>query len=333
MSLFIVMYHYGAWLELDFVNLIFKAYGRYAVSIFYILSGFALFHVYMNRLNTISDVKKFLKKRLKRVYPLFFVVTILTALIFTVSEKNHITLYKLFENLSLIFSINNWSNPIASGAWSIGNEIVFYVFFSVVFYKPFSRFSNLIIYITLVLSIIYGINAIPNTGEKMNETMWVIYTNPFYQIKFFILGFLLYKLQNYHLFKFLNLKKGLVSSLKWTLLFSVFLFSYLFSSINPIASFYGIIGTIISCVLIILFSYDFQINNLFKILNKALFKLGTISYSLYLLHPIVYYFFKFSKGYFVIDFVELNYFIYFFMILVAIIISNISFKQIETRFK
>lgn len=34
MSMFIVMYHYGAWLELDFVNLIFKAYGRYAVSIF-----------------------------------------------------------------------------------------------------------------------------------------------------------------------------------------------------------------------------------------------------------------------------------------------------------
>ena len=68
MSMFIVMYHYGAWLELDFVNLIFKAYGRYAVSIFYILSGFALFNVYMNRLNTISDVKKFLKKRLKRVY-------------------------------------------------------------------------------------------------------------------------------------------------------------------------------------------------------------------------------------------------------------------------
>ena len=65
MSLFIVMYHYGAWLELDFVNLIFKAYGRYAVSIFYILSGFALFNVYMNRLNTISDVKKFLKKGLK----------------------------------------------------------------------------------------------------------------------------------------------------------------------------------------------------------------------------------------------------------------------------
>src|SRR3954462_8492593 len=79
----IMIYHcltwtYGAFPAHTFMG----KWGIYGVSIFYILSGLTLFDVYFKRMEpSFNDLKDFYLKRLFRIFPLLWLVIILTIVI------------------------------------------------------------------------------------------------------------------------------------------------------------------------------------------------------------------------------------------------------------
>lgn len=125
--------------------------GFYGVSVFYILSGIILYLLYANNLKVIGDVIVFLKRRVWRIYPLFILVTIMTAI--PILGFNLKDLSKLFLNVTGLFSILAWDKYIPTGGWSIGNELFFYLFFAFVFFylKKFFVNSDIYIYIYYLL--------------------------------------------------------------------------------------------------------------------------------------------------------------------------------------
>ena len=123
----IMIYHYFSWISGSFSADTFMArVGIYGVSVFYVLSGLTLYYVYYDKMKpSRQDITSFFKKRLFRLFPLLWLVTI--AAIFLSKEMPNF--YNLFLNLTGLFGFIKWDIYFSTGVWSISNELVFYVFF------------------------------------------------------------------------------------------------------------------------------------------------------------------------------------------------------------
>ena len=130
----ILLYHYLSWTigRFDSESTIGRI-GLYGVSIFYILSGLTLFIVYYEKMNfSKNEIIGFIKKRVFRIFPLMWLVVIISIL-FSQKVPN---VYDLIMNLTGLFGFINWDKYFAIGLWSIGNELVFYSFFILVLCPP-----------------------------------------------------------------------------------------------------------------------------------------------------------------------------------------------------
>ena len=91
----------------------------------------------------------FFRKRFFRIYPLLWLATIVSILI----SKKTANPSDVLLNLSGLFGFVKWDTYFATGAWSIGNELVFYSLFPVlilVFRKKNSSAALLLLLIALV---------------------------------------------------------------------------------------------------------------------------------------------------------------------------------------
>lgn len=130
-------------------NSIFHLYFKQAlfVQFFFTLSGFVIYLNYHNQSFELIEIKKFMTKRFKRLYPLHFFFLISFGII-------EIIKYFLFTNYGIeannkVFEINNLSNFILhliflqhyadsysfnGPAWSISVEMLLYLFFSIMIF-------------------------------------------------------------------------------------------------------------------------------------------------------------------------------------------------------
>jgi exopolysaccharide production protein ExoZ len=104
--------------------------GIYAVAVFYILSGLSLTLVYAGRIKHSSDIVAFFAKRFFRIAPLFWLTISISILhSYLLSRKGlpfDVTAWSAFLNYSLLFGFIDPAAYLSPGAWSIGNELVFY---------------------------------------------------------------------------------------------------------------------------------------------------------------------------------------------------------------
>ncbi len=275
----IMSYHYLFWTLGVFSSDTFMArVGVYGVSLFYVLSGLTLYHVYYHvMLPSKADLSSFMKKRILRLFPLFWVVTFSTLLLKGYWPGTE----KLILNLTGLFGFIHWNDYIASGVWSIGNELVFYSFFPLFIFLS-KRFKILFIVFSLLIACIYFYFAfyILDTHEVFSEQRQN-YTNPLNQLFLFLGGFLIGLI-----FQNIKIKRGL----------NLFLF---LCGVGLLV-FYPVKGNMIylvtgwnrlwftlSCFLICLSFYKLYIQ-FPRFIHRPLTLLGEASYSVYLLHPIVY---------------------------------------------
>jgi peptidoglycan/LPS O-acetylase OafA/YrhL len=277
MALCIMVYHYFSWTFHEYDSTTFLGvFGIYGVSIFYILSGLTLYHVYNNKLD-FSNLYSFFVKRIFRILPLLWLSIFLN--IFLLGQTYD--LRTIFLNASGLFGFFDHDNYITAGAWSIGNELVFYSLFPmIIILNRWKHYWTEIFFILSLIIAIYfafwGLNSSENLSHQ-----WTIYINPMNQIFLFTGGMLIGKI--------IGMKKSNIASL---LLFIVCLLFIIFypnsgDQINLVSGWNRIIYSFISFVLTISFLLiDTIIIN--KIVDWGLTKLGHISYSLYLLHAIVF---------------------------------------------
>lgn len=189
-----VIYHYISWSRgaLDGEFLLGKL-GLYAVSIFYILSGLSLTIVYQNRIKHLPDIISFFIKRVFRIFPLFWlVVTVFILIKLTASivgpEEFSVPIYKIFLNYTLLFGFIEPSAYLTTGAWSIGNELVFYTIFPIVFIltNKYPWVLSTTMFLSVISGLYFAFWAI-NADVQLSK-QWAVYINPFNQLFLFMAG-------------------------------------------------------------------------------------------------------------------------------------------------
>ncbi|HTF05625.1 MAG TPA: acyltransferase [Bacteroidia bacterium] len=275
----IMIYHYLSWtLGYFSADTLMGRLGIYGVSIFYVLSGLTLYYVYYDKMKpSRTDVIAFFKKRIFRIFPLLWLVT-LAAILISAKMPDP---YNLFLNLTGLFGFVKWDTYFSAGIWSIGNELVFYVFFPffVLFAKSLKPLLILLSVVLLGLYIYFAFFRLNPDGNLHDQ--WRNYVNPLNQVFLFLGGFLIGLLLHRAPIKNWIALTGL--------LLAVVVFLFWPAAGDTISLVTGINRLVFtaSCFLICICFY--KLTFAFPdFIHKPLTLLGEASYSVYLLHPIVY---------------------------------------------
>lgn len=275
----IMIYHYLSWGLGDFsADTFVRRVGIYGVSIFYVLSGLTLYFVYYDKMKpSADDLKAFFKKRILRIFPLLWLVTIAAILL----SRSIPDFSDLFLNLSGLFGFIKWDTYFSIGVWSIGNELVFYVFFP--FFILFAKsYKPLLVLLSIVLFSLYLYFAfVKLTPESDLTGQWRSYVNPLNQVFLFLGGFLMGLL-------FKNMRISNTRSFI-LLLIGVGTVVFIPTSERDIELVTGLNRLLFtSCCFLICFCFYKLTFRFPAFVHKPLTLLGEASYSVYLLHPLVW---------------------------------------------
>jgi exopolysaccharide production protein ExoZ len=274
----IVIYHFNSWHfgTYDSTSVI-SRFGLYGVSIFYMLSGLTLFHIYEKKMFVTENVTSFFVKRFFRIMPLLWLATTLTI----IGAKVHFSAWRIFLSYSGLFSFLAPKSYIAGGAWSIGNEICFYVVFPLIIFLFQKKRPLFYILLTLFLlcHIYYAFFILSSQSTVANQ--WALYISPLNQAVFFAAGILIYLFNKY---KQLSLRYAILLFVAGVLLFAFF------PIFGPRSNL--IVGTdnllfLLFCCVIVYSSLNINATSILPV-HSVLKWLGEISYSVYLLHPLIW---------------------------------------------
>ena len=292
----------GLLLKLQDSKMINKMY--LMVDLFFILSGFIMFHVYgtwfEKGVNT-TDFKKFTIARFARVYPLHLFTLCYTIVLFSITGRLGIpevpviqienSIFSIFTNLFLLQSMNfhKWFSWVHA-SWSISTEWWMYILFPFLV-VPFAKFNPLgraiataacvlgyaIITVWLIPLVTFP-PEIPFVKPIVADlTINVGYQYGFFRCLFgFVIGMMIYKSYQSNF-----LKKYLSNGYSLLLLTFGFLICLHFA-----------IPDIFSVLFLpfIILSVAYGSQGINKILNTAILqKIGDWSFSIYLVHQPVFY--------------------------------------------
>ncbi|WP_350293403.1 acyltransferase [uncultured Croceitalea sp.] len=285
MAFAIMIYHYFSWIYGSFdASSFWGRIGIYGVAIFYILSGLTLYLVYENNFFK-KGIWYYIKRRVLRIHPLLILTTILTIILLrnpNLFVTNTRAINSLFLNLTGLFGFVDPRRYIATGAWSIGNELFFYSIFPLVIFLR--NIDKRLLYacfcLTLFIGIYFAFYIID--VEQVLSKNWEFYINPFNQLFLFIGGILIADIfRNKPMNNFIY---GL-GAIVVLLLFIFFPISG--DRVVITAGMYRLVFSLLSFILVIsAFKLEFNLGNFF---SPLLNHLGNISYTIYLVHPIIYY--------------------------------------------
>lgn len=114
------------------------SFGSAGVDFFFVLSGFVIFYVHRYDTGNSRKLKNFLLKRFVRIYPIYFLLTLLIIPVYLAgyghSYKSNIDIIlKSF----LLYPQSNGIYPILNVGWTLSYEVLFYLFSSLaILLKP-----------------------------------------------------------------------------------------------------------------------------------------------------------------------------------------------------
>jgi peptidoglycan/LPS O-acetylase OafA/YrhL len=231
--------------------------GYGGVVIFFLISGYII----PASMKNCKNFSTFILKRIIRIYPLFFLVYLYSIYRFDNFNFNQL--------IALILPIADFFNApfLFDPDWTLRLEFFFYLIIGVIFYYNKLTFKSL--YICIFINIFFIFYSYFNHLFLWN-----------FKLRFMIflfLGSLLYLLEQQN---FSNNKNSLITILLFILvilIFEIFGFNYKYFHENIT------IGTIIFIIFYLIHQTKFQIKS-----NKFTKILGNITYSIYLLHYLIY---------------------------------------------
>ena len=257
----VVLYHYTTRISEIYPNYSYSgfkfSYGNLGVQLFFLLSGFVIFLTINKKLSSTD----FLKKRAIRLYPSYIICVIATYLLVSIFglEGREVSLKDALINFSLIEGFIPGIKYVDGAYWSLTVEITFYIFIALLLYIGFMKYIFEILCLWLVGSIIFFL-IVANNDHRILEILYQKTISNYSYL--FIAGISFYFLSQKFSWRYLSL------------LLSTLIFQYVSSDIITF--------------LIVMFLYLMfwgAINQKLKFLSNKLFVfLGSISYSLYLIH-------------------------------------------------
>jgi peptidoglycan/LPS O-acetylase OafA/YrhL len=300
-------------------------FGYVGVDIFFVISGYVITsRLYQELINKKKiNFLEFYIRRIKRIFPvLFFILSIILVFIIFFQPLDlflgnlAVYFFTIFgvSNLYYLFSkkdyFDNVFEDVYGHTWSLGVEEQFYIIFPLFLFFLYKilRKNNFQVYLISIL-IIFGILL----TFKFSENLQLIFYSPIFRFWEFLLGCLSYKLAT--IFK---KKNNLISVVSLFLLIFFILNKFYLNNFNAI-----LISTIFSSI----FLFFYETNDKFKFIfeNSFFVLMGNISYSFYLWHlPIIY----FYDLYIVENFLRIP-----FIFLLTFSFSFLTFNFIEKKFR
>ncbi len=277
MALAVMVFHFDKWLNgrWDAASLQGRL-GVYAVSIFFVLSGLTLTLVYSGCLKASAEsVFLYFQKRFWRIFPLLWLTTLCSLLIDDVERP----VIDIMLNVTGLFGWVNPARDIATGAWSIGCELVFYAFFPLILWSAQRwKWSIGFMWLCSFALAVYIAFRWFDPAAQDQSFWWPAYVQVANHISFFLAGMWLgvsdRRENRFFIIPFILF--SLVFFL-WPVGFQAFTLVYGWDRIVLLLLTTGLVA------------FYFQIPvKLPEIPAKLLNWLGLISYSLYLWHPIVF---------------------------------------------
>ncbi|WP_419869055.1 acyltransferase family protein [Chryseobacterium sp. CT-SW4] len=316
MAISIMFYHLTMWKfkTLDSSDFLGRL-GIYGVSIFFILSGLSMAIVYHKNITSINKLLAFFLRRVFRIIPLLFIVTT-----FTVFLNPHLfDIKKYILNITSLFGFFDYGGYIATGAWSIGNEMVYYIFTPFIFfaYNYSKLLGNIIFFIVTCIGLYFAFNILDS--NILLKHQWKIYIHPFNNFFLYYSGIAM----------FYNLKDSHIKPYYNNLLLIVCILLFIFypvvgDSIKIITDFNRIIFVLLSFLIVFSF-YKLTITLPTSIAN-LLETFGIATYGVYMFHPVIYnYLYKFAP-----KIIIQNYYIVFVLVVVStVFIAIVSYYKFE----
>jgi exopolysaccharide production protein ExoZ len=253
--------------------------GIYGVSIFYVLSGLTMFLVYRNKFDSgLNSITSFGIKRVFRIFPLLWLVIVATLVL-----RGSLPDYKvIILNFTGLFGFIKPDAYIGTGVWSIGNELVFYAFFPLFIYlaKKSLALFNVACILTFGVNLYFAFYALDDSKLLVDE--WATYINPLNQLVLFAVGIAIGVYQD---------RLHEISRRVWVALLIASILTFVLwpvegDLINVVTGFNRQLFLVICFVLCTAFFLGpFAIKG---VCHRLLSFLGEASYSIYLLHPVIY---------------------------------------------
>lgn len=320
LALAVMIYHITEWTiyQSDSGGILGRL-GIYAVSMFFILSGLSMALVYTKFIRDLQSSVSFFIRRIFRIWPLLWLVVFIVTAGQLFLNKS-VDWFRVLINLTTIFSFISPGSYINTGAWSIGNEVVYYALTPIIIrlFKIRLLYGNIIFVITLLVGLYFACFSISNKTTLANQ--WQIYINPFNNLFFYCAGIAIYfNLDGIYIRR----KNAILIMLGASLVFSFYPAAG--DQVNIVTGVNRVIFSLASIVMVIAF-YKIEISNC-EFFDRLFTWFGMIAYGLYLLHPLM---FQFTQIFFrrigLIDFPVL---VIFTTIGLTIFVSGLAFRWLE----
>lgn len=265
-ALIVILYHADLNAEY-FYGIPFKgffSFGYIGIDFFFVLSGFIIFYVHYNEETGFNQWKRYILKRLIRIYPAFFLIS----LVMIASYKLLPGLSNVQRDFSIICSLLLLpanKPPALMVSWTLVHEMIFYVIFSLFFIKKKIFYLFLFCWVIIIFSVsITGL-------ETQRITKYFI---SFHNLEFIMGAFTAWVILNN------KVKKQFISLLGPFLVFAFIINEYL--GIVLICPDLKILYLGV-CFSVIVFGIYFLDSKKYKYPGVFIY-IGAASYSIYLIH-------------------------------------------------
>lgn len=255
--------------------------GVYGVSIFFVLSGLSMAIVYSSFIVDRRTAVVFYIRRIFRIWPLLWLCLALVVLP-SLLKGNDVSIQFLLLNITTLFGFVSPSSYINTGAWSIGNEMVYYAMtpFLLMSYEKSRSIGNILLVLSLLVALLFAFVLLDS--QRPLAEQWRIYINPFNNVFLYIAGISIY----YNL-RYVEMRTTMLGLL---FAFSIALFVFYPATGDQIAITTGVnrIVFLLASVVLVCAFYKFSNYSIVpKRVQYALGQLGIATYGVYLLHPII----------------------------------------------
>jgi peptidoglycan/LPS O-acetylase OafA/YrhL len=282
LALSIMVYHLIGWKfhQPDSSELLGRL-GIYGVSMFFVLSGLSMAAVYAGFIGDARSWASFFVRRIFRIWPLLWAAVITVTVGGVVVKGEPVDWSLVLLNLTTLFGFVSPGAYINTGAWSIGNEMVYYALTPALLavYNRSTRSGNVVLAATIIVGMYFAFAAFDRRATLAHQ--WQTYIHPANNLMFYVTGVALY-------YNARNRRVGLRTPLA-VLLASLAVLALYPSEGDLVSVVSGSerVAFLLACAGIVFGFYRMSVA-VPRWLSRPFAALGVATYGVYLLHPIVF---------------------------------------------
>lgn len=282
LALSIMVYHLTGWkfYQPESSELLGRL-GIYGVSMFFVLSGLSMAAGYAGFIRDGRTSVLFFIRRIFRIWPLLWVAVATATLAGFLIKGEAIDWKLVLLNVTTLFGFVSPGAYINTGAWSIGNEMVYYAMTPALLalYNRSARYGNVAVAATVAIGMWFAFFGL--VREATLTSQWKTYIHPLNNLMFYATGVALY--YNVRHFVLDSRTSAVIMLASLALLTWYPAGGDLVNIVTGVAR----VAFLLSCIGIVLGFYKLSATPP-RWVSRPLAALGVATYGVYLLHPLVY---------------------------------------------